>query len=280
MSQRHTILIVSVICYALFVLNTHSGKPAARTQTGTEGEVVISAPVQLMMFAGDNYLAANLEAIRSATITLDNAGDKDRAAYRLRSHLVVSRLNPCHEDNYYLSNAVLTWDGMVNAGNRILKRASDCRFWDEYPPFFYGFNEYFFNRNTKLAYEALLDAAARATNNAAALRKLAIMIKAESMDDVEMAIRYLQQEKARSADTKLKHMLERRIIRLQGLKILRNAQHEYEKVREKKLHDPKQLIDAGIIEAYPHDPLGLGYIFIDNEFKLAQRKIQGLESAQ
>lgn len=241
---------------------------------------MIAAPIQLLMFVGDNYLAANLEAIRGATITLDNSKDRERAAYRLRSHLVVSQLNPCHEDNYYLGNAALTWDGMAEAGNKVLKRAAECRFWDEYPPFFYGFNEYFFNRNTDVAYQALMEASNRATNNAAALQKLAIMINAESMDDVEMAISYLEQEKQRSKDAKLKHMLDRRLTRLQGLKALREAQHRYEEATGKKLEHPQQLIEQGIIDAYPVDPLGLGYAYSNHEFQLAQRKIQGVENMQ
>jgi hypothetical protein len=39
---------------------------------------------------------------------------------------VVVQLNPCHEDNYYQGNALLTWGGAVAEGNELLKRATDC----------------------------------------------------------------------------------------------------------------------------------------------------------
>lgn len=277
MWQQHLSPIASIVFALIFLLgNVINPITISRTESAPEGQIVIAAPIQLLIFAGDRYLAANLEAMRSATITLDDSNDRERAIYRLRSHQVVAQLNPCHEDNYYLGNAVLTWGGMENAGNDLLRRATECRFWDEYPPFFLGFNQYFFFRNIEKAQNALENAARRSTNNAAAFRKLAIMIKSEEMNDEQIAINYLGNELQATDDPKLRKMLEKRLTRLEGLLILRKAQDKYQKKTGQALKHPEQLITRGILHDFPRDPLNLGYEFINGEFRLRTHKIQGI----
>ncbi len=65
-----------------------------------------------------------------------------------------------------------------------------CRFWDELPAFFYGFNQAFFNKDIAEASRALELAAQRATGNAAGFRKLAVMLRAESFADEKLALDY------------------------------------------------------------------------------------------
>ncbi|MDZ7662339.1 hypothetical protein [Thiohalophilus sp.] len=277
MWQHHLSLLASILFALIFFFGNITGPgDISRTEHSLEGQVVITAPVQLLIFAGDRFLAANLEAIRSATITLDDSNDRERAVYRLRSHRVVAQLNPCHEDNYYMGNAVLTWGGMEEAGNDLLQRATECRFWDEYPPFFLGFNQYFFFHNIEEAQNELEKAAKRSTNNSSVFRKLAIMINAEEMNDEQMAINYLSNEIRTAQDPKLREMLEKRLVRLQGLVTLRKAQNTYEEETGESLDNPKQLITQGILHNFPQDPLNLGYEFINGEFRLRTHKIQGI----
>jgi len=278
MWRRHLSLLFVLLFVSLFLLAATNGGSLTNRATANaspEGQVVIAAPVQIIMYAGDRFLAANLEAIRSATITLYR---KERVTYRLRAHRTVALLNPCHEDNYYLGNAILTWGGMENQGNELLKRAIECRFWDEIPPFFYGFNQYFFHRNIDEARKALELAATRATDNAAALRKLAIMITVEQMEDDQMALNYLRDQMESAKDTRLQQMLQKRVQRLEGLITLRHAQHRYEKQTGRQLTEPGQLISSGILNEIPEDPMRLGYEFIDGKFRLKQLKIQGMEN--
>ena len=99
-----------------------------------EGRVVIAAPVLLLLFGGDRFLAANLEVMRLAATGVD-WGQAD-TSYLIRAQHEVARLNPCHEDNYYLANGLLTWGGAEQEGSAVLRWATECRFWDELPPFF------------------------------------------------------------------------------------------------------------------------------------------------
>lgn len=250
----------------------------AAKHTTPEGEVVIAAPVQVLLFGGDRFLAANFEAIRAATLGFD--GGKERVEYRIRSHQTISELNPCHEDNYYMGNAVLTWGGMAAQGNDLLKQATECRFWDSTPPFMYGFNQYFFYKNISAAQTYLEISARRSPTNAAALRKLSIMIGLKQIDDTKMARNYLSDQVKRATDNKLKRMLQKRLTRLDGLIELRNAQQQYEKRFSRQLEDPQDLLTNGILQEWPADPLGLGYEFNNGQFDMRSYKIQGMEDYQ
>ncbi|MFO7540927.1 MAG: hypothetical protein R6X32_23035 [Chloroflexota bacterium] len=135
--------------------------PGNRVTKELGSRVVIAAPVQALMYAGDRFLAANLETMRVAAI--GPGEDQAMTQYRVRAHGLISRLNPCHEDNYYLANAMLAWGGSIEQANMVLQRATDCRFWDEFPPFFLGFNRYFFDKDLDGAQEAIRMSAERST---------------------------------------------------------------------------------------------------------------------
>jgi hypothetical protein len=240
-----------------------------------EGRVVIAAPVLLVLFGGDRFLAANLETMRLAATGLD-WGQAD-TGYLIRAQQEVAKLNPCHEDNYYLANGLLTWGGADREGTAVLRRAMECRFWDELPAFFYGFNQAFFNQDIAEASRALELAAQRATGNAAGFRKLAVMLQAEGFSDEELALDYLihQRDAARN-DGKLYQMLDKRVIRLQGLLVLRDAQRNYES-QHGPLSDLAQLVSSAELPAIPDDPLHLGYELRSGQIILKKMQIAGME---
>ena len=276
-STRHWPLCFVLLGFALFHYVTQWRPVAPPTATPLiEGRVVIAAPVLLLLFGGDRFLAANVEVMRLAATGVDGGmADTD---YLVRAHKEVSRFNPCHEDNYYLANALLTWGGAVDEGEAVLRAATGCRFWDEWPPFFYGFNRFFFQRDVTGAVPALEEAANRASDNAAGFRKLAVMIQAEQIPDERLALEFLRNERDLSRDPRLKEMLTKRVTRLEGLVALREAQRLYEERMHEPLRDPQQLLDSGFLEAFPEDPLRLGYEFVDGRFTLKKIEMAGAEN--
>ncbi|TCD23158.1 hypothetical protein E0D86_10440 [Pseudomonas sp. IC_126] len=196
--------------------------------------------------------------------------------YLVRAQREVARLNACHEDNYYLANGLLTWGGAVEEGNEVLRAAVECRFWDEFPPFFYGINLSFFQRDNEEAARMLEIGAQRSTDNAAAMQKLAVMLRAEQFADERLALNYLIQQRDSSPDPKLEDMLDKRVVRLQGLIQLREAQRQYEG-EHGSLTDLQLLVDRGILDQLPVDPLRLGYELRDGHIELKKLKIAGLE---
>lgn len=236
--------------------------------------VVIPAPLLIVLHGGDRFLAAGLETMRLAATGIDDRGVD--TGYLIRAQREVARLNACHEDNYYLANGLLTWSGAVEQGNDVLRAAVQCRFWDEFPPFFYGINLSFFQHDNEEAARLLEIGALRSTRNAAGMQKLAVMLRAEQFADERLALNYLTQQRDGSADPKLKAMLDKRIIRLQGLIQLRKAQRQYEG-EHGSLTDLQQLISRGILDQLPADPLRLGYELRDGYIELRKLKIAGLE---
>ena len=219
-------------------------------------------------------MAADLETVRLAATGMDNRGVD--TGYLIRAQREVARLNPCHEDNYYLANGLLTWGGAVEEGNEVLRAAVECRFWDEIPPFFYGINLSFFQHNNEEAARVLEIGAQRSPQNAAAMRKLAVMLRAEQFADERLALNYVTQQRDNASDPKLREMLDKRVIRLQGLIELREAQRRYEQG-----HGPlttlDQLVEQHLIESLPNDPLRLGYELRNGRIELKKLKIAGLE---
>ena len=272
-------LAVAVAGFGLFAVIWATRPPVnAAPPAEVFDRVVLSAPVQLLLTGGDRFLAANFESIRAVATASDTPEAAEaNASFAIRARRVVAQLNPCHEDNYYQGNALLTWGGAVAEGNDLLERATDCRFWDEVPPFFYGFNQYFFLHDVDGARAALETAAERATDNAAGFRKFAIMLAAGELKDDSAALEFLQRERAQTNDLKLQGMLDKRIARLQGLMALRAAQQRYEARFGQALTDPQALIDSGELNAFPDDPLRIGYEFAEGRFRLRELKIAGLE---
>lgn len=273
--QRHIWLWLTLCFSGLFVLSSQFTSLGSSRKQSIEDRVVISAPIQLLLSGGDRFLAADLEVIRSAASGAD--GSEADALYRIRTHRAAAQLNPCHEDNYYLGSALLSWGGAVDDGRDLLRRATVCRQWDEIPPFLYGFMQLYFYRDSAEAIRSFETAAQRSPQNYAALKKIVIMITAGQFNDDHMALDYLEHQYEQASDLKLRQMLEKRLERLKGLITLREAQAQFEKGFNRALKSPQELLDNGLLERFPADPLGLGYEFRENKFMLRQLKIAGME---
>ena len=259
---------VAFLALTLFWLSVASRGDTQSSYQEKSAAVSISAPVLTLLYGGDRFLAANIEAVRAAASTTA----PEAQSFRLRAHLEVSRLNPCHEDNYWIGNASLSWGGAEDEGFVLLRNTMRCRYWDEWPAFFYGFNQHFFNHKTEEARWALEQAAQRSTHaaNAAVFRNFSIMLAAGEIDDTRTALELIEKERDQASDPKLKEMLDQRVTRLRGLLTLQDAQAAFETQTGRPLSEPRELLDTGLLDAYPTDPLGIGYEFRDNSFHLRQ----------
>lgn len=262
---------IALLFYGLFVLASHIGFWATKGGS-VEDRVVIDAPVLAVLYGGDHFLAANLEVFRLASTGLQPMAETGRpdGEYLLRSLKVVADLNPCQEDNYYVANAILAFGGAHAPANDILKRASDCRTWDFYPLFLLGFNHYFFEKNTESAASLFEQAADRSVENSVGLKRIAIVLRSKEIDDAQMALSYLEDQKELARDALLKQSIQKRIVRLKGLVQLREAKKQYENQLGLPLTDVADLINSGIINNFPKDPLGLGYELVNGQFELRQ----------
>lgn len=276
MRIRYAPLLLALLSFIAFaaIAFWRADKPHPIGSLQVQSRVVIAAPILLVLYGGDRFLAADLEAMRLAATGIDN-GESD-TDYLIRAQQVVAQLNACHEDNYYLANGLLTWGGAVSEGNQVLRAAVECRTWDFVPAFFYGINLAFFQRDIAEAQRVLEQGAQRSPENAAGLRKLAIMLQAETIADEQLALNYLTQQRDTSNDPALRAMLDKRVVRLQGLVTLRDAQRRFE-AKSGALVRLEQLVEAGFMSALPDDPLRLGYELRAGKIILKKMKIAGME---
>lgn len=276
MYSRYVTLLLALLSFASFagIAFWRAQQPLPVEPPQVQDRVVIAAPILLALYGGDRFLAADLEAMRLAATGMDD-GQSD-THYLIRAQQVVAQLNACHEDNYYLANGLLAWGGAVGEGNQVLRAAVQCRTWDFIPAFFYGINLAFFQRDTAEAQRILELGAQRSPENAANLRKLAVMLQAETFADEQLALDYLTQQRDAASDPKLRGMLDKRVIRLQGLVTLRQAQRLFE-ARNGALTNLEQLVEFGLLPALPEDPLRLGYELREGQIILKKMKIAGME---
>jgi hypothetical protein len=274
--RRFVLPLTVILAAGIFVLGVVLRGSQRAPVPEPPAELVLPPAVQVILYAGERYLAANVETVRA---TMSGGGlREDEARFRIRAHGVVSQLNPCHEDNYWIGNAEMTWGGAQDEGVALLRRAMDCRFWDEWPAFFYGFGQQFFNRNIDEARRGLETAAQRADEkNAAAYRKFSVMLAAGQYQDARIALEFVQRERDQAKDARLRDMLDKRVGRLSGLVTLRGAHKAFEARFGRPLSNPKELIETGVLVGFPKDPLNLGYTFENGEFQLRTLKNEALE---
>ncbi|WP_255988358.1 hypothetical protein [Chitinolyticbacter albus] len=268
---KYTPLLLALGCFFIFVFTSilEKRQQPHKAENIVLERVVLSPVLQILLNGGDPFLAANLELMRvSSTWSGDMAAAGVDARFRLRAYKLVSEMNPCHEDSYYQANALLAWEGGAADANTILTRATKCRFWDEFPPFFLGFNRLYFFDDSIGASKAFRQAANRSIGNKSVFKRLAIMSIVESARSEADALSMLKKEVEKSRDPALRKMLEKRVARIEGLLFLRDAQKQYEQKFKSGLTSPEQLIFAGIVSSFPSDPTGVGYEFLNGKFQL------------
>lgn len=218
--------------------------------------VAPSIPVQLAASFGDRYLAANV-AVWRTLMTGGQHLSRDTLAALSRIQEDASFLNPGHEDNYVTATALLPWEGFVEPGQVILRRAVEARKTDFYAPFFYGFNEIHFLRDGKEAYRYGRIAAERAPPGPD--REALTVISAawlERGNDAVLAKRVIELLAAELKDPQLKAHLQQRAMRQGIIQDLQQVVDSYVARHGKAPRTLDQLVVEGWVERIPPDPLG------------------------
>jgi hypothetical protein len=214
--------------------------------------------VATLLAAGDPYLAANFQVIRGSVVAthLDSPGQKALFGRLMEG---ASRLNPAHEDSYYLSQAILPWNGQVARNQRIQERAEAARPWDWLPAFFRAFNLYYFRKAPGEAAPILGQAASRASpRNRETLMALAAQWTSLGYQP-EQALKVVRRLAAGAGSGPLKRHLARRAEQLRGLIRLREAAAAFQAAEGRPPESFEELVGHGGLQRVPEDPLGEGY---------------------
>lgn len=252
-------LIFALLAWLAFAGAGHALRDEVRLERQAELlRVRLPLLVQVAYSGGDTFLAANVNVFRSLMV---EARVTEPETYRIQAQLQAdaARLNPWHEDNYYVGAAILPWNGQVVASQYVLREAAMARSWDMWPPFFYAFNAMYFERNMNQAGRWAEVAAQRHPHNAAALRAMAAKWY-ERGDDPKIAMSILRGLYEQSRDENFRKLLMARMARLEGLQQLRAAADAYRAEHGRSAQQLAELVGFGGLEVVPEDPLLLGYV--------------------
>lgn len=247
------------ICGACFVLSTVQLKGESRAVVASEIEVALPMFVQVAMFGGDRYMAANLATIR-ALVTNTSAMKPSEYAILAQVQKDAAWLNPAHEDNYYIASAILPWNGELAAAQDILRKASVARPYDYQPSFLYAFHLYYFEQKPMLAAEWLRDAAIRLPDDDDRLALQNVAAKwADKGKDLDSAIAIVTALAKQAKRKDFRAYLETRVQRLQDLKLLRTNTELFKQRQGRELKSLDELVTYGLLSSLPKDPFGFGY---------------------
>jgi len=221
--------------------------------------VAAPAYVQVLLAFGDRFLAANLGMFRAVTLS---ALARDPLTYEVQAKLQQqsSMLNPRHEDNMYLAAAILPWNNQVDRAQWILNRATESRHWDDWPPFFQGFNAYYFNGEHELAGDLAILAAERTPDeqNRRYFRIVASKWYAGTMDK-SLAMKLLEALKSSTSDADIKTQLDARIAQVKGLQTIQTAVDLFRITQGAAPEKMDDLLHRGYLLVVPEDPFRQGY---------------------
>ncbi len=266
MTRSRCGLVLTLLALAAYAAVIPALYARPRPPVSPEMEVAMPRFVQVLMAAGDRYLAANLAGFRALVVSTQTMQAEN---YRILGIVQsdAAWLNPAHEDNYYLAAAILPWAGEVAATQYILRQASEARPFDTGPPFYYGFNELHFLKKPAEGAQWLLVAASHSSDEMEQIQfqQMAALWVSKG-EDREYSIRL---HRAMARETRHKafaRFLEKRATRLENLLLLERAVARYTEVTGQPPGRLQQLVERSILPAIPTDPFAMPYV-LDAEGK-------------
>ena len=252
-----------------------ANEPAPRLRVESPIETAPSVEVQLGYSLGDRYLAANIGTWRATMVGAANLPEASLTALA-KIQESVSWLNPANEDNYYMAQAFLPWEGFVDQTQTILLRAIDARPDDPLPPFYFAFNQLNFYGDVSGAVATLRAAEkmALADEYRANFRVLADRWGAKS-EDLAFPIRAMEKMLSMSRSPALRRLLSTQLRRMRGLVQLREAALVFQKKHGRAPESLLELTAAVAADTLPDDTLGGGYGLRDGWVYLAGRAQEG-----
>lgn len=256
---RYAGIALALACLAGFAATLPALYARPRPAVAVEMLVALPRFVQVLMAAGDRYLAANLAGFRALVASTENMGPEN---YRIQGIVQsdAAWLNPAHEDNYYIASAILPWNGEVAAAQNVLRAATAARPFDWQPPFYLGFNTLHFEKKPAEAADWLRTAAQHTGDELMRIefQQIAAQWVAKG-EDLELAIRMHRAMAHETQHKAFAAFLEKRAVRLENLLLLERAIERYHSQLGAAPTNLRQLVSAGMIKDLPVDPFGMSY---------------------
>lgn len=257
--SRYTCLLFALACFLAYSALLPVLYSQKRGLVSSEMEVALPRFVQVLMAAGDRFLAANIAGFRALVVSTDTMStDKYHVLGLVQSD--AAWLNPAHEDNYYIAAAILPWNGEVAAAQYVLKQATFARVFDWQPPFYYGFNALHFFKDPTTGGEWMRIAAEHTQDEMEQIQLQQLAANSVSKgDDIEQSIRLHRMMAKGTRHKSFARFLEKRAVRLENLQVIKQAATRYREVFGRNPYYIQDLVDVAYLATMPRDPFDMQY---------------------
>lgn len=265
------ILLMVLVGSLVFVSSVKTLSRSPLISPPEQMRLAVSVPLEVLVSAGDRFLASNIGIFRAWTLGY-NVRDAISFQNLAQVHRNIATMNPWHADNYYYANAILLGAGEVDAAQFALGRATEARYWDEFPPFMYALNQATDLKDVDGAIRAMLLAEQRTTGYKQTYFRDIRATWIERGDNLQVSIDILKKMYENEQHAQLKNIIGARIARISGLAALRNAASVFQRrhgFMPKKIDD---LIGAGLLPEVPQDPFGMGYTLDQTGTPILQKR--------
>ena len=176
---------------------------------------------------------------------------------------IITSLDPWFWDAYLMSSMTLVWDfNRVDLANKLLKKATTYRTWDFNPPYYLGFNHYYFLKDNATASTYLMEAAKRG-GGPSFLVPLATRLSVYQ-NSLAPAILLLEEQLKTTQDPLMAKHLQTRLKVIITLDKLGKNVNEYKKRYGRFPKEISDLVSAKLIENLPEDPYGGEFYILSN----------------
>ncbi|KUJ96219.1 MAG: Uncharacterized protein XD41_0781 [Desulfonauticus sp. 38_4375] len=268
--MRYFIFILSIIIFSLFI--PHYAKNTLQRPTYEKlgyypkGKFLKNVVGEFRWFLGEYFTFKAITYYGNKAPKLFKGKKVEIEHFNLYKTLETAViLNPYHEDAYYFTQAIFTWNvEKIKEVNSILKYVYKHRKWDFQLPFFLGFNHAYFLKDYKEAAKYFKEAAELA--NTPLFANLSARYFYES-GNTKLGIIFLDYMLKNTRNKGIKKIYEKRLSALKAINLLEEAVNIYKKRYGKLPSNLKELLDKSILGEIPKDPYG-GFFYIDKNGKI------------
>ncbi|NOX33895.1 MAG: hypothetical protein GXP56_09185 [Deltaproteobacteria bacterium] len=174
----------------------------------------------------------------------------------------ITDLDPYYWDAYYFAQMFLAFNNDPEGANTLLEKARKYRTDDYRPPYYIGFNYFYFLKDFKKGSQYLMKAS-RLPGSRYYFANLAARLAVYSFQHRDGII-FLEEMLKETTDKRAKKEFQLRITTLEILENLENKVSEYHKLFDIYPVSLKELVKNGLIDKIPDDPYGGKFIIMQN----------------
>ncbi|MCK5162589.1 MAG: hypothetical protein KAQ72_02675 [Desulfobacula sp.] len=261
----YTLLFVCIFCYGIFHFQLKQERQIFLEHNFMDYTLPsqFTGPVSLE-FKGlvSDFLLFKFMAFMGGRIEDISKNDPRYQDYTYQSLNAITDLDPYYWDAYLFSEMFLAWSGRAQDANKILEKARKYRENDYYPPYYIGFNYYYFLKDNKKASKYLMEAS-KLPGCPYYIASLAARLSLYSFQH-RNGIVFLKEMLKNTKDKKAKKEFELRIATLEILEYLENKVTLYHSVYKKYPESLKKLVTSGLIDKIPDDPYKGKFMIMQN----------------